>query len=87
MKQHCTFLDCDYFDGGDCLELCMQPKHRTIHIQPAEPDAPRQALPPLEIDVAEPDHDPQDFDASTTFIAGLIVVVLFLTLITLIHFA
>lgn len=65
---------------------------RADHVQPAEVPAPTRSLadlPPLQIDVAEPDPEPADDDLraydNSTRLAALIVVMLFLTLITLIR--
>lgn len=60
MKQRCAILTCDYFQGGECRQLCAIPKSqridtsglgdRCIHVghepieRPSQPDNEREVL-------------------------------------------
>lgn len=60
MKQRCAILTCDYFQGGDCRQLCSLPKAQRIDTsalgneciqvghepieRPSQPDNERESL-------------------------------------------
>lgn len=83
MKQRCAILSCDYFSGGECQGLCALQRQRQP-IVPADVPAPTRGLadlPPLPIDVAEPDP-PSDDDRESMWLAvGLIAAGFVLSLV------